>query len=198
QGEAVLAAVTVINPDEEARTVAGLRALGCEVYPDYRTMLERQRGQIDLCLVPTGIDWHARMTIDALRAGANVLVEKPLCCSLAEAGAIAAAEAETGRFVAVGLQDFYEPGTAWLKEQRDRGVIGDLESIRFLGLWRRPRQYFERNGGAGRLEVDGQPVLDSPLSNALAHYAMLSLHLAGPDPEDAAIVTQVEAELLRA
>ena len=37
-------------------------------------MLSAHEGGIDLCLIPTGIHWHARMTIAALRAGANVLV----------------------------------------------------------------------------------------------------------------------------
>ena len=82
RGEADLVAAVVINPDEEAANVAELRAHGCAIYATHEEMLRRHAGQIDVCLIPTGIHWHVRMTLAALRAGANVLVEKPLAGSL--------------------------------------------------------------------------------------------------------------------
>lgn len=190
RGEARIVAATVINPQEEADNVARLGAQGCRIFADYREMLRELRGQIDLCLIPTGIHWHARMTIAALEAGANVLVEKPLAGSSAEVRAIRDAERRTGRFVAVGFQDFYEPGSAWLKTELQRGVIGELRSVRFLGLWPRDRSYFSRNNWAGRLLVDGDPVYDSPLNNAFAHFVMLSLFFASAD--DAGSPLQLE------
>ncbi len=179
RGEVEIVAATVINPEEEAGNVALLRAQGCAIYADYREMLRDFRGKLDLCLIPTGIAWHARMTIAALESGTNVLVEKPLAGSMADVQAIRTAEKSSGRFVAVGFQDFYEPGSAWLQAELQRGVIGELRSVRFLGLWPRTRAYFERNNWAGRLHVDGVPVFDSPLNNAFAHFVMLSLSLAG-------------------
>src|SRR5690606_22451247 len=82
RGELVIVAAAVINAAEESENVAELFAHGCAIYGDYREMLRRHAGQIDLCLIPTGIHLHARMTVDALRAGANVLVEKPLASSM--------------------------------------------------------------------------------------------------------------------
>ncbi len=179
RGEIRITAATIINPQDEAANVAELRGRGTEVFTDYAEMLRVHAGRIDLCLVPTGIHWHARMTIAALEAGANVLVEKPLAGSFAEVEAIRRTEARTGRFVAVGFQDFYEPGTAWLKGELDRGVIGDICSVRFLGVWPRTRGYFTRNDWAGRLRVGGVAVMDSPLNNAFAHFVMLSLYFVG-------------------
>jgi predicted dehydrogenase len=178
RGEADIVAATVINQGDEAQNLADLRAHGCEIFSDYRDMLRVFRGRIDLCLIPTGIHWHARMTIAALEAGANVLVEKPLAGSTADVEAIRAAEQRAGRFVAVGFQDFHDPGTAWLKAELQRGVIGEVRSVRFLGLWPRGRAYFTRNDWAGRLMVGGVPVYDSPLNNAFAHFVMLSLFFA--------------------
>lgn len=181
RGEIKITAAVIINPQEEAATIAELRGHGGEIFTDYREMFRQHAGKIDLCLIPTGIHWHARMTIAALEAGANVLVEKPLAGSLAEVEEIRRVEQRTGRFVAVGFQDFYEPGTVWLKDELQRGVIGDIWSVRFLGVWPRPRGYFTRNDWAGRLKVDGVPVMDSPLNNAFAHFVMLSLFLVGAD-----------------
>lgn len=193
-----LVAAVVINPEEETAAVAELRALGCDIFSEYPAMLERYSGSLDLCLIPTGIAWHTRMTLDALAAGANVLVEKPLACALAEVRAIEAAMQQTHRFVAVGFQDFYEPATFWLKQQLIKGGIGTLQSVRFLGQWPRPRSYFTRNNWAGRLVVDGVPVLDSPLSNAFAHFVNLSLFFASPCDDDSADAVLESAELFRA
>jgi predicted dehydrogenase len=197
RGEVRITAAAIINPQEEAATVAELEAQGAEVFADYREMFRRHAGRIDLCLIPTGIHWHARMTIAALEAGANVLVEKPLAGSLAEVEEIRRVEQRTGRFVAVGFQDFYEPGTVWLKNELQRGVIGDIWSVRFLGVWPRPRGYFTRNNWAGRLRVDGVPVMDSPLNNAFAHFVMLSLFFVGSD-QPASTPALSGVELLRA
>ena len=198
RGELRLVAAVVINPEEEAAAVAELRRLECEIFPTYEAMLKQHQGALELCLIPTGIAWHTRMTLAALAAGANVLVEKPLACSVPEVLAIKAGAARAGRFVAVGFQDFYEPATAWLKRELTTGAIGTVKSVRFLGMWPRPRAYFTRNNWAGRLVVEGVPVLDSPLSNAFAHFVNLSLYFACPRFEHAADGRVRSAELLRA
>jgi predicted dehydrogenase len=198
RGELKLVAAVVINPQEEAATLAELRELGCEVFPDYESMLHQHRGALELCLIPTGIAWHTRMTLAALAAGANVLVEKPLACSLDEVRAIEVAAARAQRFVAVGFQDFYEPATWWLKQQLVAGAIGPIRSVRFLGQWPRSRAYFNRNNWAGRVAVDGVPVLDSPLRNAFAHFVNLSLYFASPKADDSATAQIESVELFRA
>jgi len=197
RGEVDIVAVTVINPQDEQENIAALKADGCRIFSDYTEMLREFRGRIDLCLIPTGIHWHARMTIAALEAGANVLVEKPLAGSSAEVAAIRAVEQRAGRFVAVGFQDYYEPGTTWLQGELHRGAIGDIQSVRVLGLWPRDRSYFLRNNWAGRLQVGGVPVYDSPLNNAFALFVMLSLFFVGADTP-AMPVALDGVELLRA
>lgn len=198
RGELDLVAAVVINPDEEQANEAELIAHGCRIFRDYVTMLQELSGAIDLCLIPTGIQWHARMAIAALQAGAHVLVEKPLAGSLAEAEQIRATERQTGRWVAVGFQDIYCPVNQWLKEQLVQGVIGSLRSVRFLGLWPRSSSYFSRNHWAGRLFADGAPVKDSLLNNAFAHFVNLGLYFLGEDRKSAATVQLDSVELLRA
>src|SRR4051812_41763589 len=198
RGDINLCAAVIINPQEAGSIEADLRAKGCTIHRDYEEMLRVETGRLDLCLIPTGIPWHARMTLAALRAGAHVLVEKPLAGSLAEVAAIRAAEKATGRFVAVGFQDIYSPVNRWLKEQLCTGAIGPIHTVRFIGLWPRPAAYFTRNPWAGRLHADGTQVLDSPLNNAFAHFVNLSLYFAGPTRDGAAEVTIEEGELLRA
>ncbi|HEU5080674.1 MAG TPA: Gfo/Idh/MocA family oxidoreductase [Opitutaceae bacterium] len=198
RGDVEIRAAVVINPEQETENIAELQSRGCEIFADYEQMLAQHRNQIDLCLIPTGIHWHARMTVAALNAGANVLVEKPLAGSVAEIADVRATEKRTGRFVAVGFQDVYEEATNWLHGELRRGAIGEIQSIRFLGLWPRSRFYFTRNDWAGRLQADGAPVLDSPLNNAFAHFVMLSLFFGGGASEEDDGVVIEQAELYRA
>lgn len=198
QGKLQLVAVTAINRLQAEETCRALEAEGCVVHPDYRSMLAAHAGRIDLCIVPTSPHLHAEMTVAALEAGANVLLEKPLAPTLVDIEAILAAERRTGRWVAVGFQDFYAPELTALRDRVAAGEWGRLRSVSTLGFWPRPFSYYARNSWAGKLHADGQPVFDSPLSNAMAHFAMTMLRLAAPAGSDVAELTDLHAELSRA
>lgn len=193
-----LVAAVVINPDEAASALSEMRANGTRIYGSYDEMLQAEAGNVDLCLIPTGIQWHARMTVAALRAGMNVLVEKPLAGALSDVHAIQQAEKESGRWVAVGFQDLYLSEVAWLKAAICAGAIGQIRRVRMVGLWPRPISYFERNAWAGKLSADGAAVLDSPLNNAFAHFVNLSFFLACGDLEGSVNARPVTASLWRA
>jgi len=66
-----LVAAVVINRDEEPAEVARLEREGCRIYSDYESMLRAERGRAELCLIPTGIAWHERMTVAALESAAG-------------------------------------------------------------------------------------------------------------------------------
>ncbi len=190
--------VVVVPAEKEQARARALEESGVRVYASFDAMLAAEGEEMRLCVIPTGIQWHARMTCDALRAGAHVLVEKPLAGCLADAEAVRACERETGRWVALGYQDLYAEALAWMKEQLLAGAIGRLQSVRVIGLWPRSEAYYARNHWAGRLQVDGAVAHDSPLNNAFAHFVNLALFLAGPAPRRSAEATVTGAELYRA
>lgn len=196
-GKLRLAAAVVVNQQEESFFCQRLRSLGCEIFDHTEAMWARWSGRIDLCFIPTGIHLHAPMTLQALAAGANVLVEKPLTAAVAEASAIMDAERRTGRFVAVGFQDLYTESTWAIKERLLAGMLGDVRAITLVGLWPRHAGYYLRNEWAGRLKRNGQWVLDSPIHNAFAHFLNLGLFWAGATPAASASVRTVECELYR-
>jgi len=196
-GRLRLAACVVANPEEERFLCDRLRRAGCEIFADTASMWRKWSGKIDLCCIPTGLPWHAFMTLEALAAGANVLVEKPLAVTLADAQRIRAAEVRAKRFVAVGFQDLYTDSTWDVKRRILDGEIGPLKSISFVGLWPRSSTYYSRNDWSGRLRAGRLPVRDSPLSNAFAHFANLALFWAGPKLSQSARVRRLDAELYR-
>jgi predicted dehydrogenase len=80
------------------------------VAKDYRRLLDLK--DADVVCVATPDHWHARMTLDALAAGKDVYVEKPMTRTAAEAQAVADAAAKFNRVVVVGVQGMADP--SWL------------------------------------------------------------------------------------
>lgn len=192
-----IVAATVINRAQEEEMCRYLESRGCEIYSDYREMLQVWSGQLDLCLVPVSIHWHAPICVDALHAGINVLVEKPLAGDLADAHAIIEASRISGKFVAVGFQDMYSPPNWDIKRFAHSQRLGRLREIHITGSWPRSENYYSRNDWAGRATCDGRAVYDSPLSNAFAHHLNLGLFFAASTPGEPACLAQIEGRLLR-
>ena len=71
-------------------------------YADYRALLDSK--DVDAVLIATPDQWHARMAIDACRAGKDVYVEKPLTFTIEEGHEIIKAVKATNRVFQVGLQ----------------------------------------------------------------------------------------------
>ena len=98
-------------------------------YSDYREMLKAR--DLDAVLIVTPDHWHALPTIDALRSGIDVWVQKPISVDVVEGQAMLAAARKYKRVVQVGLQ---RRSTPHLVRARDRvvregrlGTIGLVE-----------------------------------------------------------------------
>lgn len=74
----------------------------CEVYQDYRKLLERK--DIDAVTIGTPDHWHVKIAIDAMRAGKDVYCEKPLTLTVGEGRQIIQVAEETKRVLQVGTQ----------------------------------------------------------------------------------------------
>lgn len=109
------------------------------VTKDYRRLLDRS--DVDAVVIATPDNSHARLVLDALTAGKDVLVEPPMTRTAAEARAVATAAERAGRVLAVATQSLADPN--W-RLARDRIVAGDLGRVSHLsvGVFRAdPRGY---------------------------------------------------------
>ena len=200
KGIVELAAVVVINPDQVQKQLEILKHYNTRVYASTEKMYADFSGKLDLVCIPTGIAFHEPMTIEALRNGASVLVEKPAAGSIAGIENMQNAEKESnGRFVAVGFQHTYARELQFIKRYLLTGRLGKIRNITVKGLWPRNDIYYHRNNWAGRIKSDsGAWILDSPINNAFAHYLNIELFLAGKTFRTSAHPAGVEAELYRA
>ena len=80
---------------------------------------------VDAVLIANPNVYHAEVTIAALQAGVHVLVEKPMCLTLAENDAVIAAQASAGKIVQVGTMRRYAP--AFIEACR---IVQGMDDIR--------------------------------------------------------------------
>jgi predicted dehydrogenase len=71
-------------------------------YQDYREVLDRK--DIDAVFIGSPDHWHVPMAVDAMRAGKDVYVEKPVSHNVEEGGRLIAAVEETKRVLQAGYQ----------------------------------------------------------------------------------------------
>ena len=170
-----------------------------QVYPDYRRMLDAHAAALDVVTVPTPVPLHAPMHRACVERGIACYLEKPPTLYHAELEEMLAAEAGAARATQVAFNFIVEDTRQALKARILRGDFGAVRRVGFVGIAPRKSTYFTRSAWAGRLLMDGRPVLDSCIGNAMAHY-LHNLHfwcgqgaLFSWDPPVSA-----EAELYRA
>lgn len=107
---------------QRARDIARLQDK--DVHHDYRDLLARD--DVDAVLIAAPDHWHGQMALDALAAGKDVYLEKPMTHTIEEAQALVEAVKKYNRVLQVGNQGLSSPGTHKSKEVIDGGEIGQL------------------------------------------------------------------------
>ena len=88
--------------EKTAATLGDTQGNKLDQYEDYRKILERK--DIDAVLIATPDHWHSPMTIEALAAGKDIYVEKPVSNEIEPAVRMVDAAKKSNRIVQVGLQ----------------------------------------------------------------------------------------------
>ena len=190
-----IAGICEVMPDIEARFPV-IRERNIPVYRTLADFYAQRRA--DLAVISSPIHFHTEMTLECLAHGSHVLCEKPLCLTEAEARSMDEAARAAGRFLAVGYQFNYQRDVLALKRDILAGRLGAPKRLQVVHAMRRGAKYYSRNNWAGHITAGGREVLDSPFSNACAHYFQLMTFLLGDELGSACEGKQVEAELYRA
>lgn len=142
-----------------------------------REMVERER--LDVVVVCTPHPVHAAPTMEAISAGAHVLVEKPLAAGLADCDLmIQAAQAAGVQLGVVSQRRFFEP-VQRMKRAIDEGRIGRpvLGTVVLLN-WR-DEAYYRSDPWRGRWDTEGGGVL----VNQSPHHLDILRWFMGPVEE---------------
>jgi len=98
------------------------------LYNDYQKMLAENK--LDIVLIGTPDHWHALQTIDAIKAGAHVYVQKPISVDVIEGEAMVAAARKYNKVVQVGTQRKSTPHLIDAKKNIvDAGLLGKISHV---------------------------------------------------------------------
>lgn len=162
-----------------ARTFAELGALGAvaDANPELRALAADAHGVpgcqdlpallasgVEAVAIATPAPTHFVQAQEALRAGKDVFVEKPVTLNADEARRLADLAAAEGRVLMVGHLMLYQSAIAWMREQIVSGLIGDLRSIHQV-----------------RLNLGKARAVENALWSLGVHDVAVALYLAGSE-----------------
>jgi predicted dehydrogenase len=110
---------------------------GDGAYGDYAGALSDP--DVDAVVIAVPPSRHLDLTLEALRAGKHVLVEKPAFLSSSDYETVRAARDAVGAVVLVGENDHYKPLAVTLRRLLATDTIGDLVLASFTTVARRPK-----------------------------------------------------------
>lgn len=122
-------------------------------YIDFDEMLKNPDIDIVSIAVPSGM--HAEFAVKAMKAGKNVLVEKPVDITVEAALKIEKARQETGMKAGVVHQNRYNPDMPLMHDAVVSGRIGKVLFGDFAVKWFRTQEYYDNGGWRGTWEMDG-------------------------------------------
>ena len=96
-----------------------------KIYTDHRKMLEQE--SLDIVAILSSDEYHADCAIDGLDAGCHILVEKPVCLTLADVSRVAAARDRAGKVAMVGYMRRY--ADAYVEMRRHLREQGDIHHV---------------------------------------------------------------------
>ena len=132
-------------------------------YADYHEMLDKEKPE--LVAIATESGKHAQIALDCIEAGCNLIIEKPIALSIADADAIIQASKEKGVKVCASHQNRFNKSVQKIREAIDRNRFGRL----FYGTahirWCRDYEYYSRAKWRGTWEQDGGALMNQCIHN---------------------------------
>ena len=116
------------------------KATAAKGFNDHRKLLEQKN--VDAVLIATPDHWHSTCAIDALNAGKDVYVEKPLTLTIEEGPPIVKAARVNNRICQVGMQQ--RSGENYLQAKREYIDSGKLGKITMARTWWHGNSYHLR------------------------------------------------------
>jgi predicted dehydrogenase len=163
--------VAVTDPDAGRREQA-VSELGCRAYEQFADAIKDE--QVELVAIASPSALHYQQVTDALRAGKDVLCDKPLAMRAVEVDEMMQLARENERGLYVFQSRRYEPVFQKIKQLLDARTFGEVALIRHA--W---HKFSRRWDWQAMRQVGG-----GDLGNACAHALDQLLTLAGPgEPE---------------
>ncbi|MFK7696056.1 Gfo/Idh/MocA family protein [Paenibacillus sp. HJGM_3] len=158
-----IVAVADVIPGRARQFVEDQGLVGAAAFESHVELLQEQLDGVSICTPNVS---HHRTTIDSLRAGKPVLLEKPMSVTLQEAQEMVEAARESDRMLTIGFQPRYDPNMKRLQSIVQSGRLGNV--------------YYVETGGGRRRGMPGGTFISKVLAGAgaMADIGCYSLDMA--------------------
>lgn len=157
----------------------------CNHYSSLDKMLKNE--ELDLVTICTPSGLHPQHGIKAAKAGAHVMVEKPIGINIAEVDRLIKTCDEEDRHLFVVKQNRLNATMQALKKAIDKGRFGKIYMVQSNVFWQRPQEYYDSARWRGTWEFDGGAFM-----NQASHYVDMLYWLIG-DVEQVMAMTSTMA-----
>ncbi len=152
-------------------------------YTDYRKMLAENNIQLASIATESGI--HAQIALACIDSGVNVIIEKPMAMSMADADEIVRRSGEKRVKVSACHQNRFNVAVQELRRALEAGRFGKLSHGSIHVRWNRNRAYYEQAPWRGTWAQDG-----GCLMNQCIHGIDLLRWMMGDEVEEVYGVTR--------
>lgn len=132
-------------------------------YTDYHQMLRDVKP--DLCAVATESGFHARIGMDVLQAGSNVIIEKPLALSLADARALVEEADKRGLKLCACHQNRFNKSIQKIRTAVEEKRFGRMLHAAAHVRWNREEDYYRQAPWRGTWDQDGGALMNQCIHN---------------------------------
>ena len=153
-------------------------------YTDYKQMLA-EHPDLQLISIATESGIHARIALDCIDAGVNIIIEKPMAMSMADAEEIIRRSEEKGVKVSACHQNRFNVAVQETRRALEAGRFGKLSHGSIHVRWNRNRGYYDQAPWRGTWAQDG-----GCLMNQCIHGIDLLRWMMGDEVEEVYGVTK--------
>lgn len=122
-------------------------------FTDYRELIETVRPQLAAIATESGA--HGKIALDCIDAGVNVIIEKPMAMSMADAEEIVRRSTAGGVKVCACHQNRFNPAVQKMRQALEAGRFGKLSHGSVHVRWNRNKDYYDQAPWRGTWEQDG-------------------------------------------
>lgn len=122
-------------------------------YTDYKKMLEEN--ELELVSIATESGIHARIALDVIDAGVNVIIEKPMAMNIPDAEEIIKRSEAKGVKVSACHQNRFNVAVQETRKALESGRFGKMSHGSINVRWNRNRDYYDQAPWRGTWAQDG-------------------------------------------
>lgn len=119
--------LVAISDSDSIRADSTAAKFGIRAYTDHREMLEKEKPDAVSVVVPTAL--HEKVGMDALDAGVNVLIEKPIAATVEEGARLIQKARAMNKQLMIGHVVRFDPALQALKQKLDADDLGRIYQI---------------------------------------------------------------------